>query len=112
MLSPLQAQRQCARTSYRKKCLECARRSSSEFARVTEGRQRIRVSQRRDASQQIGMAADEFRDGLHRDIRAEQERLLIERRGEGVVHSENRAMFSRRGTDRVDVADRQERIRR
>ena len=33
-----------------------------------------------------------------------QERSLIERRGEGVVHSENRAMFSRRGTDRVDVA--------
>ena len=79
---------------------------------MTESRQQIRVSYRRDAAQQIGMAADEFRDGLHRDIRAEQKRLLIERRGEGVVHSENRAMLSGRGTDRVDVADRQERIRR
>ena len=58
------------------------------------------------------MPAQRLGAAHHRDVRAEREALLAQRRGEGVVHRHQRARGVRGGRDRRDVAHVELRVRR
>ena len=106
----------------------CGRRASSaRAARATRRRARHRaerlleeeqalgdrrVVRRREAADDVGMAAEVLRRRVHDDVGAELERALEVRRGEGVVDDDDRAGRVRRVRDVPDVDDVQERVRR
>ena len=73
---------------------------------------RLVVAHGDDAAEQVRVAADELRRRLHGHVGAERQWTLIERRREGVVDAEDRALLPRCRADRVQITDGQQRIRR
>src|SRR5206468_6175718 len=71
----------------------------------------LRIVHRHDATEQVRVSANELRYGLNRRVGAELERALVQRRGEGIVHGDNRAGLSRGGADRCKVSDVEQWIR-
>ena len=64
------------------------------------------------AADHVGVAAEVLRRRVDDEVGAERERLLQERRGEGVVDGEQRAGRVRRVGGAADVDDVQQRVRR
>ena len=71
-----------------------------------------RVVRRGEAADHVGVSAEVLRRRVHDDVRAEGERRLQVRSGEGVVDDEDRADRVRSIGGRTDVDDVQQRIRR
>ena len=85
-----------------------AGRILQELHRLEDGR----VPGEHGALHEIRMAAEILRHAVHDDVGAERERLLEERRGECVVHDEQRARRVRRARHRGDVVNQQPRVGR
>ena len=58
------------------------------------------------------MTTEELRRAVHGDVRAQGDRLLQERRGEGVIDGHHRTAGSRRGAESGHVGDIEQRVGR
>lgn len=79
-----------ARTA--RKCFEGAGCCTRELPTLPQSRQQICIAHGDHAAKQIRVTTDELRYRLHGHVGPERQRILIERRSEGVVvHSQDRA---------------------
>ena len=69
------------------------------------------IAQDERTADHVGVAAHVLGRRMHDDVRAQLEGALQDRRGEGVVHTQQAADLVREGSDGLDVRDRQERVR-
>ena len=64
------------------------------------------------AAERVGVTAQELRGGVHDQVGAERQRLLVDRRREGVVDDHDRALLVRGRGERLDVDHLQRRVGR
>ena len=81
------------------------RRRSSESVQMLLKELAIRLEDQR-AAEHVAVSAEIFRRGVHRDVGAEVERALKDRRPPGVVDGADRAAVVRDSRDRGDVETR------
>src|SRR3569833_2514045 len=112
LLRPFESQREGAYTAHREERFQCAGSGAGELTRESKSRQQYIVAHCDGAAEQVGMSADELRYGLYADVRTELEGPLVQWRRKGVVDAEDGTRLARGSADRVQVGDRQQRVRR
>lgn len=109
----LHAQCQSANAAQRQEAAERIENAADRVLQETElFRQRRVIPHRRDARHHIGVAVKVFGGGVHHHVKAQSQRTLQIRRGEGVVrHADELMLFGDRG-DGAQIRQLEQRVGR
>ena len=107
-LGPLQAERQGAQPAQRQERLEGPGHRPAHAAAGGEGGGDLRVARHRGPHHQVGVSGQQLGRAVDHDVRAQVQRALQERGGQGVVDGDAHARGVRSAGQQRDVRDLEE----